>query len=153
MSSGPLRQHFRDSLAVSEDDVVRRHFHVLLHCRHLYLSISFLSPFPLSFCPRSSPYRVGSANFSRRKIGHAHDNSADSENVAGAREPSVHAHFIFRFKNGQGNQSFFSTHDQNTAEMSQTPSSADGRLTRRRHRQGVPARPPTALRKVWFSTA
>ena len=52
-------------------------------------------------------YRVGSANFLRRKIGHAHDNSADSENVAGAREPSVHAHFIFRFENGQGNQSFF----------------------------------------------
>ena len=53
------------------------------------------------------PYRVGSENFSRRKIGHAHDNSADSENVAGAREPSVHAHFIFCFENGQGNQSFF----------------------------------------------
>ena len=30
-----------------------------------------------------------------------------SENVAGAREPRVHAHFIFRFENGQGNQSFF----------------------------------------------
>ena len=29
-------------------------------------------------------YRVGSANFLQRKIGHAHDNSADSENVAGA---------------------------------------------------------------------
>ena len=53
------------------------------------------------------PYRVGSANFSRRKIGHAHENSTDSENVAGAREPSVHAHFISRFKNGQGNQSIF----------------------------------------------
>ena len=52
-------------------------------------------------------YRVGSANFSRRKIGHAHDNSADSENVAGAREPSVDAHFIFHLENGQGNQSFF----------------------------------------------
>ena len=50
-----------------------------------------------------SAYRVGSANFSQRKIGHAHDNSANSENVAGAREPSVHAHFIFRFKNGQAN--------------------------------------------------
>ena len=36
-----------------------------------------------------------------------HDNSGDSENVAGARELSVHAHFIFRFENGQGNQSFF----------------------------------------------
>ena len=54
-------------------------------------------------------YRVaiGSVNFSRRKIGHAHDNSAESENVAGEREPSVHAHFIFRFENGLGNQSFF----------------------------------------------
>ena len=31
------------------------------------------------------PYRVDSANFSRRKIGHAHDNFTDSENVAGAR--------------------------------------------------------------------
>ena len=40
-------------------------------------------------------------------MGPAHDNSADSQNVAGAREPSVHAHFIFRFENGQGNQSFF----------------------------------------------
>ena len=64
-------------------------------------------------------YRVGSTNFSRRKIGHVHDNSTDSENVAGAREPSVHVHFIFRFKNGQGNQSIFSTHDQNTAETSE----------------------------------
>ena len=53
------------------------------------------------------PYRVGSATFLRRKIGHAHDNSADSENVAGACEPSVYAHFIFRFENGQGNQIFF----------------------------------------------
>ena len=64
-------------------------------------------------------YRVSSVNFSRRKLGHAHDNSADSENVAGARKPSVHAYFIFRFENGQGNQSLFSTHDQNTAETSQ----------------------------------
>ena len=68
---------------------------------------------------RMAPYRVGSVNFSRRKIGHAHDNSADSENVAGAREPNVHAHFIFRFENGQGNQSFFSIHDRNTAETGQ----------------------------------
>ena len=52
-------------------------------------------------------YRVGSANFSQRKIGHAHDNSADSENVAGAPQPNVHAHFVFRFENGPGNQSFF----------------------------------------------
>ena len=57
--------------------------------------------------PETHAYRVGSANFSRRKIGHARDNSADSENVADAREPSVHEHFIFRFENGQGNQSFF----------------------------------------------
>ena len=47
-------------------------------------------------------YQVGSVNFSRRKIGHAHDNSVDSENVAGACELNVHAHFIFRFENGQG---------------------------------------------------
>ena len=67
----------------------------------------------------TDPYRVVSANFSRRKVGHAHDNSGDSENVAGAREPSVHAHFIFCFENAQGNQSFFSSHDQNTAETSQ----------------------------------
>ena len=76
-------------------------------------------------CP--VPYRAGSANFSRRKIGHAHNNSADSENVAGAHEPSVHAQFIFRFKNSQGNQSIFSTHDQNTAETSQPQAQpADG---------------------------
>ena len=60
-------------------------------------------------------------NFSRWKIEHAHDNSADFENVAGAHEPNVHTHFIFRFKNGQGNQSFFSIHAQNTAETSQPP--------------------------------
>ena len=48
------------------------------------------------------PYRVVSANFSRRKIGHAHDNSADSENVAGARELSVHAHFLFLFRKRSG---------------------------------------------------
>ena len=98
------------------------------------------------------PYRARLANFSQRKIGHAHDNSADSENVPGAREPNVHAHFIFRFENGQGKQSFFSIHDQNTAETSQLQAqSTDGRLTR--HRQGVSARPPAAVRKVWFSTA
>ena len=50
-------------------------------------------------------YRVGSANFSQWKIGHAHDNSADSENIAGAPQRSVHAHLIFRFENGPGNQS------------------------------------------------
>ena len=64
-------------------------------------------------------YRVSSANFPQRKIGHAHDNSADSENVAGAPQRSVHANFIFRFENSLGNQSFFSIHDQNTAETSQ----------------------------------
>ena len=53
------------------------------------------------------------------KIGHAHDNSADSEDVAGVSQRSEHAHFIFRFENGPGNQSFFSIHDQNTAETSQ----------------------------------
>ena len=52
-------------------------------------------------------YRAGSGNFSRRKIRHVHDNSADSENVAGAPQPNVHAHFIFRFENGPGNQGFF----------------------------------------------
>ena len=50
---------------------------------------------------------------------HAHDNSADSENVAGAREPNVHVDFIFCFENGQENQSSFSIHAQNTAETSQ----------------------------------
>ena len=65
-------------------------------------------------------YRVGSANFSQGKIGHAHDNSVDSENVAGAPQPNVHAHFIFRFENSPGNQSFFSILDhKNTAETSQ----------------------------------
>ena len=70
-------------------------------------------------CQLSLAYRVGSANFLQWKIGHAHDNSADSENVAGASQPNVHARFIFRFENGPGNQSFFSIHDQNTAETSQ----------------------------------
>ena len=55
----------------------------------------------------STTYRVGSVNFSQRKIGQAHHSSADSENVAGARETNVHAHFNFGFENGQGNQSFF----------------------------------------------
>ena len=55
----------------------------------------------------SANISIGSVNFSRRKIGHAHKNSADSENVAGAWEPNVHAHFIFYFENGQEIQSFF----------------------------------------------
>ena len=64
-------------------------------------------------------YRVVPANFSRQGIGHVRNKSANSKNVAGAREQNVHAHFVFRFENGQGNQSFFSIHDQNTAETSQ----------------------------------
>ena len=57
--------------------------------------------------------------FSRQKTGHAHDNSVDSENVAGEREPSVHAHFIFRFDTVREIRAFFSIHDQNTVETSQ----------------------------------
>ena len=38
---------------------------------------------------------------------HVHDNSAGSEKVAGVREPSVQAHFIFRFENNQGSQTYF----------------------------------------------
>ena len=60
-----------------------------------------------AFADKNNSYRVGSANFSQRKIGHAHDNSANSENVAGAPQRSVHVHFIFCFENGRGNQSFF----------------------------------------------
>ena len=44
---------------------------------------------------------LGKRTFLRRKIVHAHDNSADSENTAGARDPNVLEHFIFRFENGQ----------------------------------------------------
>ena len=62
---------------------------------------------PISFFPIGFQRRVGSANFSCRKIGHPHDNSADCENVAGENEPNVHAHSIFRFENSQGNNSFF----------------------------------------------
>ena len=91
-------------------------------------------------------------NFSRRKLGHAHDNSADSENIAAARELSVHAHFIFRFENGQGNQSLFSTHDQDTAETSQPQAQpTDGwRAIYRAFPRGL-QRPWEV--KVWFSTA
>ena len=46
-------------------------------------------------------------NFSRRKLGHAHDNSADSENVEGAREQSVHAHFIFISKTVREIRAYF----------------------------------------------
>ena len=73
----------------------------------------------LSTRMQNVPYRVGSANFSQRRIGHAHDNSADPENSAGAPQPNVHAHFIFHFENGPGNESFFSIHNQDTAETSQ----------------------------------
>ena len=38
---------------------------------------------------------------------HAHDNCTDSENVAVPRKLNVHAHFTFRFENGQGNRAFF----------------------------------------------
>ena len=68
-------------------------------------------------------------NFSRRKIGHVHDNSTDSEHTAGARELNAHVHvqYIFSFENGQGNKSFFSVHAENTAETSepQAPSTDD----------------------------
>ena len=41
-----------------------------------------------------------------------------SVKVAGAREPNVHEHFLFRFENGQGKTSFSLIHAQNTAETS-----------------------------------
>ena len=43
-----------------------------------------------------------------------HDDSPGSESVAGASEPNVHVHFIFRFENGQGNncKSFLSVRAQ-----------------------------------------
>ena len=68
---------------------------------------------------RSASISSGLSELFTTEDRHAHDNSADSENVAGACEPNVHAHFIFRFENGQGNQGFFSIRDQNTAEASQ----------------------------------
>ena len=71
--------------------------------------------------------------FRWRKIGYTHDNSAASENVAGAREPNVHAHLktvreirvisFYPWPKYKWNES--------------ATSSADGRLTR--HRQGVSA--------------
>ena len=68
----------------------------------------------------SPSYRVGSANFSRWKIWHAHDNSVDSENVAGAREQNVHVHSFFVLKTVREIRPFFvSIQDQNTAETSQ----------------------------------
>ena len=62
---------------------------------------------PLDNASQVQAYRVGSVNFSRRKLGHAYDNSTDSENVAGAREPSVHAHFIFVSKTVREIRAFF----------------------------------------------
>ena len=62
---------------------------------------------------------LGQRSFLRRKIGHAHENSADSENVVGAREPNVHAHFVFRFEKRSGKSELFLIHDQSTAETSQ----------------------------------
>ena len=74
---------------------------------------------PYKFVHTCSPtYRVGSANFSQRKIGHAHDNSADSENFSGASQWSVHAHFIFVSKTIREIRAFF-YYDQTTAETSQ----------------------------------
>ena len=52
-------------------------------------------------------YRVGSENLSRRKIGHAHDNFADSEHVAGECEPNVHAPFNFLFRKRSGKSDLF----------------------------------------------
>ena len=67
------------------------------------------------------------------------------KNVAGAPQRSVHAHFIFRFENGPGNQSFFFYPRPKYSWNESTTSSAGGRLTR--HEQGVSARPQAALRK------
>ena len=63
-----------------------------------------------------SSYRVGSVNFSQRKIGHAHNNSVHSENANRIR---MCTWISFSFRIGQGNESFFFIHDQNTAETSQ----------------------------------
>ena len=96
-------------------------------------------------------YRVGSANFSQRKIGHAHDNSADSENVAGAPPTECARTFHFSFRKRSGKSELFFYPQPKYSWNESTTSSADGQLTR--HGQGVSARPPAALRKIWFSTA
>ena len=57
-------------------------------------------------------YRVGSANFSWRKIWYANNNCADSKNVAGAREPNVHEHFLVNFESGQRKKSFSLIHEK-----------------------------------------
>ena len=88
----------------------------------------------------------------RRKIGHAHDNSTDSENVAGAPQPNVHAHFIFRFENCPGNQGFFSIYDQNTAETSQPQAQPmdDWRAMERACPRGL-QRPLEKFDSAWLS--
>ena len=45
-----------------------------------------------------------------------HDGSADFENLAGAREPNVHAHFLFSFRKQSWNRNLISIHDQSTGE-------------------------------------
>ena len=61
--------------------------------RHLPVVVPWLNFTPTSSKSKRSafhpPYRVGSVNFSWRKMGHAHDNIADSESGAGVREPNV----------------------------------------------------------------
>ena len=47
--------------------------------------------------------RKGTRTVTPRRTG-----DANSENVAGLREPNVHMHFIFRFEDGQGSKSFLS---------------------------------------------
>ena len=65
-------------------------------------------------------YRVGSANFSQRKIGHAHDNSADSAETLQVFPNGVCTRIsFFVSKTVREIRAFFSIHDQNTAETSQ----------------------------------
>ena len=61
------------------------------HCVLLYFKDRYARKSRTRF-----PYRVGSANFSQRKIGHVHDNSADSENVPAAPQGAVanYRHFV-----------------------------------------------------------
>ena len=51
--------------------------------------------------------RVASGNFSHRYLGHAHDDSADFENVIGGRKSNVHAHFIFFSKTVRELRAYF----------------------------------------------
>ena len=93
----------------------------------------------------SGPYRVGSANFSQRKIGHAHDNFADSEKrCRGSPTDCARAfHFSFRKRSGKSELFFYPRPKYSWNES--TTSSAGRRLTR--HEQGVSAKPQAALRK------